>query len=572
MKELKGLPVSPGIAIGKVYIYHPFSCEVPEAHFPPEDARHYYEMYQLALRTAAEELDAMIAHLEALGNDKSLIFEAHKEILEDEELLEETAAAILDETCMPDYAVASTFERFAGILENAADPLIAARAADLYDVKNRLVRILHGEKERNLSMLHENVIVVAQDLLPSDTATMDKEHVLAIVTQTGSATSHSAIIANSYAIPAVLGVADVTSILYDGAAAAVDALEGRVYLEPDAPTLAHLEQKQAQYRAQASELLKFRSVPCVLRSGEPLQIGLNIGSADYQDAYAYVDFVGLMRSEFLYMQAQSMPSEQTQYNAYVRVLRHANGKPVTLRTLDIGGDKTLPYLQLPHEENPFLGNRALRFCLEHSELFRTQLRAALRASAEGPLQLMFPMVGSMDDIYAAKAAVRQVQQELLAKGIAFDAQIKLGIMIEIPAIAEIADLAAREVDFASVGSNDLVQYLCASDRMNPAVTPYYQSFSPAVFRVLARVISAFRAAGKPVSVCGELAGNPLAAPILAGLGLEKFSMSAASIAPVKKALMQFSLEELHTLANAAIGASTQKAVMELAEAALHGKE
>lgn len=313
----------------------------------------------------------------------------------------------------------------------------------------------------------------------------------------------------------------------------------------------------------AEELKEYYLKPAHLKSGEQIEIGLNVGSPEYTDAFEAVDFVGLLRTEFLYMQSDHMPTEEEQYRAYAQVVTNAGGKPVTLRTLDIGGDKTLPYFELPKEDNPFLGKRALRLCFANPDIFNTQLRAALRASAKGPLWLMFPMVGSVDDIRAAKAAVERAKEELRAEGIAFDENLKVGIMIEIPAIAEIADLAAQEVDFASVGSNDLIQYTTAVDRMNADIADYYQSFSPAIVRMLGKIFSAFHEAGKPISVCGELAGNEQAALILAGLGLRKMSMSGSRISRIKRALSRYTLTQMEELAEQAKMLATEADIEQL---------
>jgi len=565
---VKGNPVSPGIAIGKVFAYFAFSCDVFETYVEAGMEQESMQHYRDALHAASDELDAIIQSLQQENDDKYKIFEAHKEILEDEEIAEEISAAILDERAAPDYAVDKTFTAFAKLLSKAKDPLIAARSADLRDVRNRLLRILHGEKERNLSVLPENVVIVAHDLLPSDTATLNRDKVLGIVTEVGSSTSHSAIIARSYGIPAVLGVADATAVLQDGSECIVDALEGNIYIQPTEQTVAQFRQKQNAFLADTAELLQYYAKPAFLKSGERIEIGLNVGSCERIDAYDHVDFVGLLRSEFLYMQSDHMPTEEEQYRAYVNVIRHASGRPVTLRTLDVGGDKTLPYFSLPKEDNPFLGNRALRLCLANPDMFRTQLRAALRASAEGPLWLMFPMVGSIDDIRAAKEAVNRAKVELRQEGIPFDASIHVGIMIEIPSIALMADLAAAEVDFASVGSNDLTQYTHAADRMNAQISAYYQSFSPAMLRLLAQIFRAFDQAGKPVSVCGEMAGNPMAAVIMAGLGLRKMSMSASSISQVKRVLSRYTLAELQTLSLQAMRLPTQTEVKVLAQASI----
>ena len=502
----------------------------------------------MAVRAADAELVAVIQSFAEADADKAKIFSAHREILNDEEIADEIRIAILDESKSADFAVDSVYTAFAVLLAKAGDALIAARAADIRDVRNRVVRILHGEPEKNLSRLGAPAIVVAHDLLPSDTATLDRKNVLAIVTEVGGTTSHSAILARSYGIPAVLGVPDATNALPDGAGAAVDAMTGEVYLEPDESSLLLLQQKKDAFTADRLDAARYLAAEGRLADGTRIEIGLNIGSAEEVGALRNCDFVGLFRTEFLYMQTDFLPSEEEQFEAYRRVLVDAAGKPITLRTLDIGGDKTLPGLPLPHEENPFLGCRALRLCLTHPDLFYTQLRAALRASVYGNLWLMFPMVGTLDDIRAAKKAVQEAQQQLDARGIPYDPKVRIGIMIEIPSIAMIADRAALECDFASVGTNDLCQYLHAADRMNPQTEAYYQSLSPAMFRTLKMIFDAFGAAGKPVSVCGELAGNPLAAPALAGLGLRKFSMNASAVASVKRALSHVTLEQCRNVA------------------------
>lgn len=549
MKIFRGTPVSPGIAEGNIYLYQAFSCDVFESYVPEGREQQAFEAYQSAVRAADVELANIMQSFAESDADKAKIFSAHREILGDEEIADEIRIAILDESKSADFAVDSVYTAFATLLSKVGDALIAARAADIRDVRNRVVRILHGEPEKNLSRLGVPAIVVAHDLLPSDTATLDKKNVLAIVTEVGGTTSHSAILARSYGIPAVLGVPDATSALPDGSPAAVDAMMGEVYLEPDELSLNHLQEKKAAFTADRADAARFLAAEGRLADGTRIEIGLNIGSAEETGALRHCDFVGLFRTEFLYMQTELLPDEQEQFEAYRRVLIDAAGKPVTLRTLDIGGDKTLPGLPMPHEENPFLGNRALRLCLTHPDLFDTQLRAALRASVYGNLWLMFPMVGTLDDIRAAKKAVQEAQRHLETRGIPFDPKVRIGIMIEIPSIAMIAERAAQECDFASVGTNDLCQYLHAADRMNPKTEAYYQSLSPAMFRTLKMIFDAFTAAGKPVSVCGELAGNPLAAPALAGLGLRKFSMNASSVAAVKRALSGFSLDQCRDIAN-----------------------
>lgn len=559
---LKGNPVSAGLACGKVFIYKAFTCDVYETYFEAGHEDEYLAQFDAAAQAADQELAALVEMMSQKDEDKAKIFVAHQEILADEDMIEEVRAAITDDRAMPDYAVEHVFDEYAMLLGKAKDPLIAARAADIRDVRNRLLRILHGEEEKNLSRLAEKVIVVAHDLLPSDTATLDRENVLGIVTEVGGATSHSAIIARGYKLPAVLGVSVATEVLKDGEEVILDALDGTVILNPSDTQKAEYKTRLAQFDEDARITEKYLTRELRTADDVKLDIGLNIGSADPDPAYEQVDFIGLLRSEFLYMNSDHMPTEEEQFAAYRKVLENAKGRPVTLRTLDIGGDKTLKYMEMPHEDNPFLGNRALRLCLNNPEMFNTQLRAALRASAFGQMWIMFPMVGSVDDINNGKAAVERAKKELDAEGFTYDKNVKIGIMIEIPAIAEISDVAASLVDFASVGTNDLCQYLHAVDRMNAKISGYYQTFSPAMFRMLGYIFSEFNKVGKPVSVCGEMAGNPLAAVALAGLGLKKFSMSASNLARVKRAIAHVSMTRAREIGAVVKSLHTEAEVIE----------
>lgn len=562
MKLLRGNPISRGVALGKLFIYQAFTPDVHEAYCKDGQEQEQYQKFNQAIKLASEELDKIIKSLSADSPDKAKIFTAHKEILFDQEVAEQVEEMILNERALPDYAVNRVFTQFADLLSQVDDPLIAARVTDLQDVRNRVLRILKGEEERNLSNLPDEVIIVAHDLLPSDTATLDREKVLGIITEVGGATSHTAIIARSYKIPAVLGVPEATQVLQNDQFAVLDALEGKVLMEPDDATVEAYRLKQTEFEKKEVEANKYLDKPSVTANGEKYHIGLNIGSDEPDENIKYCDFVGLFRTEFLYMESDHMPTEEEQFKAYKRVLANALGRPVTLRTLDIGGDKSLRYMALPEEDNPFLGNRALRLCLSLPELFKTQLRAALRASAFGELEIMFPMVGTIDDVRNAKAGVEEAKDELRSEGIPFDENIKIGIMIEIPSIALIADAAASEVDFASVGTNDLTQYTHAVDRTNAELVDYFQSMSPAMVRLLGTVFSEFNKAGKPISVCGELAGNPAGAIILIGLGLRKLSMNGANITHVKQVVSKFTLTEMEKIAAEAKRKATQEDVVE----------
>lgn len=505
--ELRGTPVSKGIAMGRAYLYGGEEYKAEAAHCPPEKTSQELERVQKAMDKAAEELQNMQTFFAERDEDRALIFSAQEELLEDEELGDTIRQEILGEAYTAEYAVSSAFSAFTEILSMVDDPLIAARTADLRDIEKRVLRILAGKPEKNLSCLKESVIVVARDLLPSDTAMLDTAHTLGIITEIGSTTSHSAIIARSMKLPAVLGIENAVQEIQDGAFLVLDAVEGKVLLQPEEETIHAYEAKQAEFYGRQQETEQYlKAKPCT-KDGIAIELGLNIGGTELNEGYAYADFIGLFRSEFLYMESSHMPMEEEQFRAYRQVLEQAEGKTVTLRTLDIGGDKILPYFALPKEENPFLGQRALRLCFANEDLFRAQLRAAYRASVYGNLQIMFPMVGSLEDFRCAKEAALAVRAELLEEGLDVP-QVPLGVMIEVPSAAMTADLIAQEADFASVGTNDLCQYLCAADRMNTTVSQYYQSYSPAMLRTLKQVADAFTQANKPVCVCGEMGGIP----------------------------------------------------------------
>ena len=551
MMEYKGNPVSEGIAVGKAYLYQPYVPQVTEGEIPEDQAPAAVARYEKLLEGAKQELAAIRDRLEKAGDgDKAKIFTAHQDILFDVAMDEEIRDKITYDFMTPEWAIHKVYEKFIKILNKAKDDLIRERVADMRDVKNRLLRIAAGVPEKNLAALGEPVIVVAHDLLPSDTATLDRKNVLALVTEIGGATSHSAIIARSYEIPALLGVDGAMENLSHGQEIAVDAVEGLLVADPSGEVKADFAKKREAFLKRREEEKKFLGVEPRMADGTLLPVHLNVGSANDQELAAekYTDGVGLFRTEFIYMGKEQLPTEDEQYEIYKKVLTAFGDRPVTIRTLDIGGDKKLQCMELPVEENPFLGYRALRLCFSMPEVFLTQLRAALRASVHGNLWIMFPMVGSMDDIRRAKAFVQQAKDQLDAQGVPYSPNVKLGIMVEIPSIALVADLAAKEVDFASIGTNDLTQYSTAVDRMNPALREYYQSYHPALFRLIGYVVESFAKEGKPVSVCGEMGGDPYAAAVLAGLGMSKLSMGSASVARIKKMLSGLTMEKARELA------------------------
>lgn len=548
---LRGNGVSKGVAIGEIFLYQPFIPQTTEAHYSG-DPKQYLEQYEALCLQARAELQAIRERMMQTDAEKAAIFSAQMEILCDEVMDEEIRDGIQYDTWMPDWAVETVYSRYERRLQKAGDPLIRERAADLKDVKNRLLRIWCGVPQQSLAQLENPVIIAAHDLLPSDTAVMERDHVLGIVTESGGSTSHSAIIARSYGIPAVLGIPNLLPRLTNGEKVILDAVDGVLITRPDGRQEKEMLTKQKEYEIQAARIQKYLHRDPLTADGERIEIGLNIGSARPEDleGSSVTDFVGLFRTEFLYMDNDHLPTEEEQIIQYQKALLEYAPRPVVLRTLDIGGDKTLPYFPLPQEQNPFLGKRALRLCFDSPELFRTQLRAALRASVAGQLWIMLPMVSSIEEIKRAKALLEQAKQELRQEKLPFDEGIKLGIMIEIPAVAVIADLVAPEVDFASIGTNDLCQYLMAVDRMNPEVTSYYQSYHPALFRMIGYVVERFKQAGKPICICGELGGDPLAAPVLVGLGMRKLSMSLSSVAAVKRALAGFTVKQMEEMARA----------------------
>jgi len=547
--KLKGTNVSDGIALGEVYIFTPFKADVKEAYFEGSEAQ-YIVAYERAKSDALNELISIQDKMRKTDPEKVKIFVAHTDLLDDEDMDEEIIDLITDEKYLPDFAIETIFNQYKKMLAKSKNALIRERAADMEDVKNRLLRNYYGIEEHNISSLSAPVVLACHDLLPSDTATMDRKNILGFMTEVGGPTSHSAIIAKSYGIPAILGVCDLLSTVKNGQRVILDALKGEIILDPTQKQSVEYAFKRTEFQKERADLLKYLDIEGKTKDGVHVDIGMNIGSASIENLknLSHVDYVGLFRSEFLYMGKASMPSEETQFEEYKKVLMSSKGHIVTLRSLDIGGDKTLSYWKLPKEDNPFLGCRAIRLCFENQEIFKTQLRAALRASVYGTLYLMFPMIESLDDIRRVKAIIAEVKADLDAQGIAYSDTMKTGVMIEIPSIAMIADQVAKEVDFASIGTNDLCQYLLACDRMNQKLAPYYQQYHPAVFRLIDMVAKAFNAEGKSLSVCGELGGDPRASLVLAGMGIKKLSMNISSVPRVKKGLSFFTMDELKTIA------------------------
>lgn len=547
--KLKGKGASPGSAVGRIFIIDNNYPIPAENKIKAGDERFHLDKYNSVKEKAIKEILELKSSMEKTDPLKARIFDAHKEIADDIIINEEIPAKILKEHWSGDWAVFSVYEAVINVLRNSDDSLIAERASDFDDVRTILLRLWYGKNNDSLSEINEPCIIAVNELKPSDAACFDKSKILAVLTETGGITSHAAIIAKSCGIPAVFGIKDLLKKVLQGQSAAIDADDGTVILNPSYSVVTEYKNKSEAFRLDREHAEKFKLQEGRTSCGTKIDIGLNIASAEEKELEAsrYTDSVGVFRTEFIYMEKNTLPSEDEQFEIYKKLLECYNPRPVILRTLDIGGDKKLSCMPLPSEDNPFLGNRALRFCFSNPDIFKTQIRACLRASVYGNLWIMLPMVASLEDIRKAKEFINSAKAELIKEGIPVN-DFKTGIMIEIPSIAIIADLAAKEADFASIGSNDLCQYICAADRMNVEVENYYQSYHPAMFRLFKNVIEAFDNAGKSISFCGELGSDPAAIPVLIGLGLRKLSMSSSSVAAVKRRIAGITIEEAKKIA------------------------
>ncbi|MDI3518875.1 MAG: phosphoenolpyruvate-protein phosphotransferase system enzyme [Caldanaerobacter sp.] len=560
---LKGVAASPGIAIGKAFLYTKEKVTINVEKIEESKVEEEIAKFRKALEVTQEEIEKIKEKaLKEFGKEKAEIFEAHLMLASDPELIEGVENMIKTELVTADNAVNKVIEQNASVMESLNDEYLKERAVDLRDVGNRIIENLLGVKSVNLSDLEEEVVVIARDLTPSDTATMKKEMVLGFATDVGGRTSHTAIMARSLEIPAVVGLGNVTSQVKAGDLVIVDGLEGIVIVNPDEKTVEDYKSKKESYEKKVEGLKQLKDLPAETPDGKKVMLAANIGTPkDVASALANgAEGVGLFRTEFLYMDRNSLPSEEEQFEAYKEVVEKMGGRPVTIRTLDIGGDKELPYLDMPKEMNPFLGYRAIRLCLDRPDIFKTQLRAILRASAYGNVQIMYPMISSVEEVRKANSILEEVKAELDREGVKYDKEIKVGIMVEIPSAAVTADILAKEVDFFSIGTNDLTQYTLAVDRMNEHVKEYYQPFHPAILRLVKMVIDAAHKEGKFAAMCGEMAGDPLAAVILLGLGLDEFSMSATSIPEIKNIIRNVEYEKAKEIAEKALNMSEAREI------------
>ncbi|WP_078147242.1 MULTISPECIES: phosphoenolpyruvate--protein phosphotransferase [Exiguobacterium] len=561
MSHIKGIGASAGIAVAKAFVMETPSFDIPSHKI--EDVAAEKARFQDAIAQSKTELEAIREHtLRELGPDKAEIFSAHLLIVEDPEIVSQVNDKIESENMNAAKALDEVAQTMIMIFESMDNEYMRERAADVRDVTKRVMAHILGVTFVTPASISEEVIIIAEDLTPSDTAQLNRKYVKGFATNIGGRTSHSAIMSRSLEIPAVVGTKVALEEIKNGDLVIIDGTEGDVFVNPSEDLVKEYEGKRADFEAYKEELKQLVNEESITADGHKVKLAANIGTPNDLEGVLKngSDAIGLYRTEFLYMDSETFPTEEEQYTAYKTVLEGMEGKQVVIRTLDIGGDKELSYLDLPKEMNPFLGYRAIRLCLEETDLFRTQLRALLRASAHGNLAIMFPMIATLEEFRAAKALLLEEEAKLKEEGIEVG-QYETGMMVEIPSTAVMAKQFAKEVDFFSVGTNDLIQYTMAADRMNEKVSYLYQPFNPAILNLLHNVITEAHKAGKWVGMCGEMAGEELAIPILLGLGLDEFSMSASSVLRARSLVKRLTKSETEAIVNEVLNMDTAEEVV-----------
>ncbi len=562
--KVKGIGASRGISMAKVY-----KIEALDLDFERNInvvAEEELDQLHNALKKSIEELEFIKKTAEKnLGSETAEVFNAHIQILKDPEMISNIEEKITNDSFDVSTAVKTVFTNYITMFNNMSDDYMKERAADLKDLRNRLLSHLLGIKILDTSMINEEVIIIAHDLTPSDTAQFNKSFVKGFATNIGGRTSHSAIMARSLEIPAVVGTNNILEQVNDGDLVIIDGVDGEVIINPDNQTIKEYEGKMIKFEEMKEMLKNYKGKSSITKDGHVVELVANIGSPNDIDGVLENDGegIGLYRTEFIYMESTDYPTEEEQYEAYKIVLEKMEGKPTVIRTLDIGGDKELDYLDLPEEMNPFLGYRAIRLCLDRVDLFKTQLRALLRASVHGDLRIMFPMIATIQEFIDAKNILNETKEELIEEGYAISDGYEVGMMVEVPAAAILADRFAKYVDFFSIGTNDLIQYTFAADRMSETVSYLYQPYNPSLLRLIKGVIDAAHKEGKWVGMCGEMAGDEIAVPILLGLGLDEFSMSATSILSTRHLLSKISKEKAEVLAAKALNMDHNEEVYHL---------
>ncbi|HAU5150495.1 phosphoenolpyruvate-protein phosphotransferase [Clostridioides difficile] len=557
----KGIGASPGVALGKALVVEHSELVIEKKSIDNVEAE--IAKLENAVAVSKDELVKVKEKAsEELGAEEAEIFEAHLLVLEDPELIGSAIDKIKTENVNAEYALNEIKEMFVSMFESMDNEYMKERAADIKDVTNRILRHILGIKVVDLSALSEEVVLIVHDLTPSDTATMNKKMVLGFLTDIGGRTSHTAIMSRTLEIAAIVGLNDITSKVKDGDFVVFNGDTGEVIVNPDKETINKYTELKAKYEDERKALQLLKGKPSVTLDGKHVELAGNIGTPNDIEGLIKNDAegVGLYRTEFLYMDRDSFPTEEVQYEAYKAVLEGMDGKPIVIRTLDIGGDKELSYLNMEPEMNPFLGYRAIRLCLDRKDIFKTQLRALYRASVHGRLRIMFPMISSLEELLQAKEVVKEVLAELDSEGVAYAKDVEIGMMIEVPSAAVISDVLAKHVDFFSIGTNDLIQYTCAVDRMNQKISYLYNQFNPAVLRLIKTVIDNAHKEGKWAGMCGESAGDQKMIPILLGMGLDEFSMSPISILPARKLITSVKESDMKKLADEVLNMGTAEEI------------
>lgn len=561
VENLKGIAASSGIAIGRAFLMTEPDLVVTKKQVANKESE--VTRFHEAVNASKFELQQIRDRAEVdLGPENAAIFDAHLLVLSDPELIGSVESKIHDEAVNAEAALQETADVLIIMFEQLDNAYMRERAADIRDVTKRVIAKLLGVEIPNISLINEEVIIISNDLAPSDTAQLNRAFAKGFTTNMGGRTSHSAIMARSLEIPAVVGTKNATSAIRQGDLIVVDGDSGEVLINPPNDVIESYIEKRNEQEVEKKELTLLKNERTITLDGIHVEVAANIGTP--KDVESVLENggegVGLYRTEFLYMERDSLPTEEEQFQAYKQVLEQMGDKPVVVRTLDIGGDKQLPYLNLPEEMNPFLGFRAIRLCLEEQTIFRTQLRALLRASNFGHLKIMFPMIATLEEFREAKKLLLEEKELLHQEGTSVSDHIEVGIMVEIPSTAILADQFAKEVDFFSVGTNDLIQYTMAADRMNESVAYLYQPYNPAILRLVKMVIDAAHAQGKWAGMCGEMAGDSIAIPLLLGLGLDEFSMSAPSMLKARKQISQLTQIEMKQIAETALTMQTSEQV------------
>jgi len=565
-KIYNGIPASGGIAIGPALLYHPQGLAAPRRILRAEETKGEVERYQQAMaKTRAQIADLETKMKDKLGEEHAAIFQAHQVVLDDPLFMEEIPQAVQTRRLNAEFLLQEALEKFKAVMATLDDSYFRERGGDIQDVGNRLIKNLTGAEKDVLRKLDREVIIIAVDLAPSDTVNMPTDTIKGFCTDIGGRTSHVAIVARSLGFPAVVGMQNLTAEVQDGDMIIVDGNKGLVVVNPMTPTLKQYQRLKESYEAFQKSLEELRALPALTPDGHQVTLAANIEiPQELDEIFRHgAEGIGLFRTEFLFLNREEIPAEEEQFAAYKELATKTGVSPAIIRTLDLGGDKFLSHLNPLNESNPFLGLRAIRLCLKRPDIFKSQLRAILRAAVHGPIKIMFPMISTLAEIREAKVLLNQCVQQLKKEGQVFRSGIEVGAMIEIPSAAVVADLLIQELDFLSIGTNDLIQYTLAVDRVNEAVAYLYDPLHPAILRLIKMTVDACHKAGKWVGMCGEMAGDPQFVPLLLGMELDEFSVSVSVIPEIKKVIRMMPFEKSKEIAQAALQMKTSEEVLKL---------